>query len=589
MAGLNLPLHPTRQETKKGLDVAAGRATPDLLLKNALRLDVVNGAFEKTNIAVTGRFIAGIGHDYTQGKEVVDLEGLYVVPGFIDAHVHIESSMMTPFEFERKTLPRGTTTVIADPHEITNVLGAKGFEWFVRCAETMRQNVFLQVSSCVPAVEGLETNGGTFTLDEMISFKSSPHVLGLAEMMNVPGVIHGNPDVLSKLEAFSDRILDGHAPLLRGKQLNAYRFAGIANCHESVTPEEALEKLSYGMGIMLREGSAAKNLADLACILSTSNAHTCMMCSDDRNPLDIHEGGHIDYMIRTLIQNHTIPPHMAFGLASYSAARHFGLNRLGLIAPGYHADFVILSDLEAVQIERVYCKGQPVIAEDFSQEQHSAFLKATKAPLRNTVQCKKDLCEDDFSYTFKEGATYRVIEIIPNQLITSETFTVYAKGAFDTEDILPLHIVERYGHNIPPSKGLVKGMGLRSGAIATSIAHDSHNIVVVGRCAKDRLKAVKTLQAQGGGIVVIDHGTIKALLPLPIAGLISDQSADTIAQQLSELRRASHDLGCPLHEPFLQLSFLALPVIPHLKITDAGLIRDTGDTLEIVPLEVRTV
>jgi adenine deaminase len=585
MAKLALRLNPTREELRNGLDVAAGRKIPDLLLKNATRLDVVNGIYEKTNIALMGRFIAGVGLGYTKGKEIIDLEGLYVVPGFIDAHVHIESSMMTPFEFERKTLSLGTTSVIADPHEITNVMGSKGFEWFVRCAENMHQNVFLQVSSCVPAVDGLETNGGKFTLDEMVSFKSSPYVLGLAEMMNVPGVIHGNPDVLSKIEAFSDRILDGHAPLLRGKQLNAYRFAGIANCHESITPDEALEKLSYGMGIMLREGSAAKNLDDLAGIISPSNAHHCMMCSDDRNPLDIHEGGHIDYMIRMLIQNHAIPTHMAYGLASYTAARHFGLSRLGVIAPGYQADFVVLSDLERVHIEHVYCKGKPVTNSQFSQEKHTAFLKKTEAPLHNTIVCNS-IGANDFSYDFKEGATYRVIEVIPNQIITSEVFTVYKNGAFDTEDIIPIQIVERYGHNIPPSKGLVKGMGLTSGAIATSVAHDSHNIVVVGRCKSDRLKAVHTLRSTGGGIVVIDQGEVKALLALPIAGLMSDQSADRIAHTLSDLRRASQELGCTLHEPFLQLSFLALPVIPKLKITDAGLIRDTGDTLEIVPLEV---
>lgn len=571
------------QELKEGIQVASGNKKPDLLIKNVIWLDILNATTKITNIAVHGRLIAGIGSAYTDAHQVIDAQNLYIVPGFIDAHVHIESSMMTPFEFERKTLSRGTTTAICDPHEITNVLNSIGFEWILRCSEKMHQNLFVQISSCVPAVENFETNGGVFTKDKMLTYKNHPKVLGMAEMMNVPGVINGDEKVLEKIMAFSDTIIDGHAPTLQGQALNAYRFAGIANCHESITIDEAMEKLAYGMGIMLREGSAAKNLSDLISILQEFNAHNCMLCSDDRNPLDIEEEGHIDYMVRKLIK-HKVPIHIAYAIASYSPAKHFGLDRLGLVAPGYQADFLLVSDLESVKIEKVFCKGKEYKKTEFNHDLAQEQLGKTNPPTFNTINIP-NLNVNDLEYNLKEG-DYRVIKIIPNQIITEEIITTFKQGQFNQKDILPIQVIERYGFNKAPSKGLVQGLGLKAGAIATSVAHDSHNIIVVGEKAADRLHAILTLQKMGGGIVIVKDNQILAHLALPIAGLISIDSAENIAKGLKHLRNTAKTIGCTINEPFLQLSFLALPVIPTLKITDYGLVYSSGTNLEIVELSI---
>ncbi|MEI6627799.1 MAG: adenine deaminase [Alphaproteobacteria bacterium] len=577
-------LSPSLSELNGGIQVASGKQQPDMLIKNVTWLDILNGTSEVTNVAVHGRFIAGIGKDYTTATKIIDATNLYIVPGFIDTHVHIESSMMTPFEFKRKTLSKGTTTAICDPHEITNVLNSTGFEWILRCSEKMHQNLFVQVSSCVPAAENFETNGGVFSKEHMVGYKNHPNVLGMAEMMNMPGVINGDEKVLEKIMAFSDTIIDGHAPTLRGQDLNAYRFAGIANCHESITLEEAKEKLAYGMGIMLREGSAAKNLSDLIGILREFNAHNCMLCSDDRNPLDISEEGHIDYMVRKLINKHQVPPHTAYAMASYSAARHFGLDRLGLVAPGYQADFLLISDLKTVKIEKIFCKGIEHKETEFNATLAQEQLSQTQAPVLNTINIP-DLSVNDLEYNLTE-AQYRVIKIIPNQIITEEIITTFKNDKFDQNDILPIQVIERYGHKKPPSKGLVHGFGLKEGAIATSVAHDSHNIIVVGEKSQDRLHAILTLQKMGGGIVIVKDGEVLASLALPIAGLMSYDSAENITKNLKHLRNIAKTLGCAIKEPFLQLSFLALPVIPTLKITDCGLVYSSGTSLEVVSLKV---
>ncbi|MBX9976765.1 MAG: adenine deaminase, partial [Alphaproteobacteria bacterium] len=489
--------------------------------------------------------------------------------------------LMHPFEFERCTLPHGTTTVIADPHEITNVLGKKGFAWILRCAERMHQNLFVQVSSCVPSVMGLETNGGTFTLKEMSTFKKHPNVLGLAEMMNVPGVIHGDPDVLAKLDAFDDRICDGHAPMVCGLPLNAYRLCGIANCHESVSRDEARQKLQYGMAVMLREGSAAKNLDDLASIVNSSNAHTCLLCTDDRNPLDIFEEGHIDAMVRRLIQKHNLPIMTAYAMSSYNTAKHFGLKRLGLIAPGYQADFSILSNLENVMIEDVYCKGQSIKTINTAASQAHKFEKS-KPPLFNSIN-RAPVTPDDLHIPLEKGV-YRVIQLIPDSLITNEKHVRWDGDSFDDDDVLPMNVLERYGKNQPAAKGLVMGVGLKGGAIATSIAHDCHNLIVIGEKATDRAVAVNRLIQMGGGIVAVQNETILSELALPLAGLLSLESSGRITAQLGRLRDAAKALGCTLHEPYLQMAFLALPVIPHLKLTDRGLVQ--YDDLRLVSLRV---
>jgi adenine deaminase len=488
---------------------------------------------------------------------------------------------MQPFEFEAQTLPLGTTTAFCDPHEITNVLGAKGFEWFLRCSEKMHQNLFVQVSSCVPALPGFETNAGTFTKDQMISYKDHSNVIGMAEMMNFPGVINGKKEILDKIECFDDLNLDGHSPLLQGKALNAYRASGIQNCHETVTLDEAKEKLQVGMAVMLREGSVAKNLMNLSPIVHDFNSTQCLLCTDDRNPFEIHEEGHINYMVKRLLQDKSMPLHLAYRLSSYSPAKHFGLKRLGLIAPGYRADLIILKDAHKVDIHSVYAAGKNVAdlnLQNLSQEKFNQSLP----PIENTM--KRTLLTDlDFSYDFSEGL-YNVIEIIPNEIVTNHLKVTFKDNMFTEKDIKKISVIERYGQNLKPSIGLVKGFGFEQGAIASSVAHDSHNIIVVGSNDHDMAVAANALINSGGGFVIVKEGKILSLLELPIAGLMSSESADELTVKLKHLKTTQKNLGIKLHEPFLQMAFVALPVIPSLKITDKGLVDVS--TFKFIKLKV---
>lgn len=560
----------SRDELKSVLAVARGESCADLLIKNCKILDLVSGGINDSAIIIVGSTIAGIGLEYldANAKEVIDAKGQFVVPGFIDGHVHIESSMMHPFEFESMTLPLGTTTCICDPHEITNVLGQDGFAWFIRCSELMQQNLFVQVSSCVPALPGVETNGAPFELEDMLPFKNHPHVLGLAEMMNFPGVINADEKVLDKLEAFSGMALDGHCPLLRGKELNAYIAAGISNCHETVTMEEGQEKLEKGMALIIREGSVAKNLKTLAPLVSEYNSSQCFLCTDDRNPFEILNEGHINYMIKRLIKDSAIPVHVAYRLASFSAAKHFGLKRLGLIAPGMRADMVLLSNLDNVAIESVYKSGKLVDAKDLQQNSVRKF-KQSQAPTQNTI--KRELTTtNDFSLELKIG-TYNTIGVIAEEIITEHLKTHYDGERFDAADVLQISVVERYGHQAAIAHGSVKGIGITGGAIASSVAHDSHNIIVIGDNAVDISLAVNTLIKSGGGFCVTSQGQLTASLPLNIAGLMSSEPHLNIAAGITTLKTAYANLGGSLKEPFLQMAFLALPVIPCLKITDQGL------------------
>lgn len=567
-------LQPTCDERQRALAVARTDEPADLLLKNARVLDLVNGEIILTNIALSGRFIAGVHTDYTKACRSIDLEQRYVSPGFIDSHVHIESSLMHPFSFEACTLKRGTTAVIADPHEITNVFGHEGFAWMLRCAERMFQHVFVQVPSSVPSKEGMETNGGPFTLENMLAFKDHPNLLGLGEVMNVPAVISGDVTLMEKLDAFAGRSLDGHAPMVRGTALNAYRFCGIGSCHESVQADEALEKLRYGMALMLREGSAAKNLDTIAPVVTNINSHACLLCTDDRNPLDISESGHIDGMILRLIQEHKMDPLNAYRMASYSAARYYGLHRLGLIASGYLADLVILDDLEQVKIHDVYVKGNSIKTLDLDNT-HKRF-EESNPPLQNSIK-RLPVDSKDLEIPLENGK-YRVIDLIPREILTRENCVIYKDGFFDKTDVLPINVIERYGHHLPPAKGLVRGFGLSVGAIATSIAHDCHNLIVIGEKAEDRATAVNRLITLGGGIVAVKEGVILEELPLTIAGLMSIERVENIATCLQRLRMAAKTLGCTLDEPYLHMAFLALPVIPELKLTDKGLIRSSEST-----------
>ncbi len=567
---------PSRTEKQALLAVARGDAPGDLLIRNLSVLDLVNGDVRQLSVQIVGQWIAGVsdGQEYEKAgaKRVIEGRGLSAVPGFIDGHVHLESSLMNPFEFEKETLVRGTTTAICDPHEITNVLGAEGFAWFLRCAELLEQNLFVQVSSCVPALEGFETNGGVFDISQMQTYKAHPYVLGLAEMMNYPGVVNGIDSVLDKLEVFEDMNLDGHCPQLRGLALNAYIGAGIRNCHETISIAEGREKLQKGMALILREGSVAKNLRTLAPLVSEFNSTQCFLCTDDRNPLEIRGEGHIDGMIRRLIGELGWVPHLAYRLASFSPARHFGLKRLGLIAPGQRADLVLLRDLQTVQIEDVLISGRLVSELELGAHLPSR-LAQSKPPTGNSIR-RAPLSAEALKLDLRPGI-YRVIEVIPEQIVSPQRQVHFTGGQFSEDDILPIANIERYGQERPAALGLVKGFGLTSGALASSVAHDSHNLMVVGTNAEDMAMAVNELIKVGGGFCACRAGETLALVELPVAGLMSLRSADELQNQLAKLRAASQKLGCALAEPFLQLAFLALPVIPELKLTDRGLVDVT--------------
>ncbi len=573
-----------REELQKVLAVARGDAPADTLIKNIKILDLINGDVIESAIVISGKSIAGIGLEYADSEalEVIDGRGLTAVPGFIDGHLHIESSMMNPFEFERMTLPLGTTTAICDPHEITNVIGDRGFSWFLRCSELMHQNLFVQTSSCVPALPGFESNGGEFKLSEMKKYKTHPNVLGLAEMMNFPGVINGDSSVIDKIEEYSDMNLDGHCPMLRGKSLNAYIAAGIQNCHETISRDEGHEKLQKGMALILREGSVAKNLKTLAPLVTEFNSTQCFLCTDDRNPYEILKEGHINYMIKKLISELSIPVHVAYRLSSYSAAKHFGLKRLGLIAPGKQADIVLLKNLEKVEIGQVYIAGKKIqdlrLHEDLKEK-----LKHSHPPLENTMN-RLPLTEEDFQYHLKPGP-YNVIEIVKDEIITNHIIANFNGVTFDKEDINFMVNIERYGNQLKPALGLVKGMGLKKGAIAASVAHDSHNLMVIGKTIPDIVVAANALLKSGGGLCVAEGQKIKALLELPMAGLLSLKTGPEIYEEIKLLKTAYLELGIVLDEPFIQMAFLALPVIPKLKLTDRGLFDVS--TFSYISLETR--
>jgi adenine deaminase len=563
----------SRLDLKKVLAVARGELSPDLIIKNVFILDLINGSQFESAIAISGKTIAGIGLEYLdenapKALETIDALGAIAVPGFIDGHLHIESSMMNPFEFERMTLPLGTTTVICDPHEITNVIGDRGFSWFLRCSDLMHQNMFVQTSSCVPALPGFETNGGEFKLEEMLKYKQHPNVLGLAEMMNFPGVINGNDAVLDKIEAYSDLNLDGHSPLLRGKALNAYIAAGIQNCHETVTKEEGFEKLQKGMALIIREGSVAKNIKTLAPLVSEFNSSQCMLCTDDRNPFEILEEGHINYMIKKMINELNMPAHIAYRLSSYSAAKHFGLKRLGLIAPGKQADIVLLKNLNKVEISEVFIAGKKISSLKLD-ETIDQKLKNSNPPLENTIK-RKPISEKDLQYNLKIG-NYNVIEIIKDEIITNHLVSHFDGENFEHDDVKFMANIERYGQELKPALGLVRGSGLKNGAIAASVAHDSHNLMVIGSNIADMVVAINALITSGGGLCVTQNKVVTALLELPMAGLLSLKTGGEIFNDIKKLKIGYQACGITLDEPFIQMAFLALPVIPKLKLTDRGL------------------
>ncbi len=574
----------SRQERQELLAVARGEAVADYIIDNVILLDIINGGEMTGPIVTKGRHIAGIGAEYRYAPALrrIDAHGATAVPGFIDSHLHIESSMMTPVTFETATLPRGLTTVVCDPHEIVNVMGEKGFSWFVRCAELAKQNQYLQVSSCVPALEGCDVNGARFSLDQMLTWRDHPLVAGLAEVMDYPGVIAGQNTLLDKMDTFRHLTLDGHCPGLSGKALNAYIAAGIENCHESYALEEGRRKLQLGMALMIREGSAARNLDALAPLINAFNSPQCLLCTDDRNPWEIAHEGHIDALIRRLILQHNVPLHVAYRIASWSAARHFGLHHLGLLAPGKQADIVLLSDARNVAVQQVFVKGEPIDAERLKAGE-PARLAQTVPPYGNTI-ARHPVCADDFALHFTPGKRYRVIDVIPNELVTGASACMCTAGGFDRPDICYIAVLERYGQQSPPAYGLLGGFGLREGALAATVSHDSHNIVVIGCSADEMALAVNQVIEDGGGLCVVRNGQVQCHLPLPIAGLMSTDTADSLAGQIDALKTAGRECGTLPDEPFIQMAFLSLPVIPALKLTSQGLFD--GETFTFISPEI---
>lgn len=571
------------------IEAARGLAPCDLILRGGKFLDVFGGEFHSGDVAIADGVVVGVKDQYETAATIEDYTGCYIVPGFIDAHVHIESSLMTPARFQEAVLPCGTTTVIWDPHEIANVKGVAGIEWALAASDGLDLDFFVMIPSCVPSTSAelqLETSGATLTAGDLLPFRGHPRVLGLAEMMNFPGLLQADADVVAKLDAFKTYKRDGHCPGLTGKDLNAYGVAGIHSCHESTTLPEAREKMQKGVHVLVREGSCAKDADTLLPLLGPYSSSVLSLCSDDRNPLDIAKEGHISCIInKALRAGHA--PDQVFRIASWAPSRIYGLEDRGAVAPGYVADLVVVRPQQnddwktGCEIVAVYKRGQRVVASRLAE----AAAAVAKASLK-VLGVGKNLClpapkPEDFRIGSPDPGdgqqVVRVIGVIPHAILTQsllETLPVKdgAVLADPARDILKIAVLERHhglGHR---SVGFVRGFGLRQGAIATSINHDSHNVIVVGSSDRVMAAAVSALQRIDGGIVVVTDDGRSEELALPVGGLMTTSSPAVVAQALQRLKLLAHAAGCRLDEPFLQLSFLALPVIPALKITDRGLV-----------------
>ena len=556
----------TKADLQRRIDQALAREPADLVIKNARFLNVGTGALDQGDIAICGEVIVGT-HDAYRGVREIDGRGRTAVPGFIDTHLHIESSMVTPAEFERAVLPRGTTTAICDPHEIANVLGLAGLRYFLAAAESLHMTLKVQLSSCVPATD-LETSGARLGAADLVSLKDHPAVIGLAELMNFPGVFAKDDGVLDKLVAFADRHVDGHAPLVRGYPLNAYLAVGIRTDHESTSFEEGAEKLQKGIHLLAREGSIAKDVAALAPLLTDATWPCFSFCTDDRNPLEIAEEGHIDFAIRKAIAQGA-PVLATYRAASFAAARAFGLFDRGQIAPGQRADIVFLDDLPSCAVSDVICGGAVVGSDAVAAHSHPQPV--------GYGSIKRQPVTASLFEVPAPGPSGPVIGAMENSLLT-EHLTLdlpYRDGRRQADPARGVHklsVLERHGINGNVGRGFVHGFGPMRGALASSIGHDSHNIIVIGADDGDMAMAVNRLiELQGGGVAVA-AGEVLAELPLPIAGLMSDLPFEEVEQQLRRLRAVTRGMGCALAEPLLQLAFLPLPVIPHLKLTDRGLV-----------------
>ena len=552
--------------------VARGDEPADLVIAGGRALSVFTREWLEADVAIADGHVVAVGPGY-EGREMIDARGAWVAPGLIDAHMHIESSKLMFDEFARAVLPQGTTAIVADPHELANVLGVEGVHWMLEATRDLPLEVFVMASSCVPASQ-FESPRGALTVEQMAELLTHDRVLGVAEMMNFPGVVAGAPTELAKI-ALSDH-LDGHAPGLRGRSLNAYLAAGIRSDHEATTYEEALEKRRLGMGVMLREASIARNLIDLLPLVAEFGPDHCCFCTDDREPNFILEEGHINQMVRVAVA-HGIRPEDALTMASHNAALQHGLDHLGAVAPGYQADLLILDDLVEFRPRLVLKRGRPVaeVAPIPIPEWVTRSMNAAPVTARS------------FRVTGRAGLI-RVIRLIPGQLLTGQELVEPALRAEELvadpgRDLVKIAVVERHHATGRVGLGFATGLGLKRGAFASTVAHDAHNVVVLGVDDEAMAACVNRLGEIGGGIVIADGGEVLAELPLPVAGLMSDRPLTEVHDRLTRMERMLLDMGVSIRAPFMTISFLALSVIPDLKITDRGLVDVPN--LRLVPLE----
>ena len=566
------------------IDIAKGDIPADLLLKDARVVNVFSGEIYRANVAIAEEWIAGVGNEYVDGKEVLDLSGLYLLPGLINGHSHLESSLLLPDEYARMALAHGTTTVILNPLEIANVLGLPGIQALIDSSKDLPLDYFFLAPSCVPATP-LETAGAFIPSADIEKLLKNKRVLGLSEMMNYPGVLRQDPEVFKKIQAAQKmgKAVDGHAPLLSGKELNAYVAAGNESDHECTRREEAEEKIRLGMWLMIRQGSAAKNLQDLLPAITPQNRNRSLFVLDDLEVRDLIEKGEIDHLLRLAV-GRGLDPVAAVQMATLNPSERFGLKDRGAIAPGRKADIAAVSDLVEFKVNLTIKDGKVVAREG---KAYPLFKPLSDPKVLQTVRIKP-LNESSFRLNLG-GEKAWVIGVIPDQILTRKLSLPVKKDdqgmvISDPEsDVLKIAVVERHRASGNIGLGLVKGFGLKRGALATSVAHDSHNLMVVGVTDEEMRRAIQEVEKMQGGFVVVDQKEVKASVPLPVAGLMSLETAEEVASQMEKLTQAAREIGVLLENPFLTLSFMALPVIPELKLTDKGLV-DVAQ-FRIIPLE----